>query len=60
MTKEKLNLPKTKPIENPNPTEEEIWSDERLDALHQVNLADSSLTSTARIILEKTLKKVDK
>ena len=58
MTKEKLNLPKTKPIENPNPTE--IWSDERLDALHQVNLADSSLTSTARIILEKTLKTVDK
>ena len=60
MTKEKLNLPKTKPIENPNPTEEEIWSDERLDALHQVNMADSAITASARIILKKSLKKVDK
>ena len=60
MTKEKLNLPKTKPIENPNPIVEEIWSDERLDALHQVNMADSAITASARIILKKSLKKVDK
>ena len=56
----KITLPKTKPMENLNPTDEEIWSDERLEALHQVNMADSAITASARIILEKTLKKVDK
>ena len=56
----KITPPKTKPIENPNSTDEEIWSDERLEALHQVNMADSSLTASARIVLEKSLKKVDK
>jgi hypothetical protein len=50
----KITPPKTEPIV------EEIWSDERLDALHQVNMADSAITASARIILEKTLKKVDK
>ena len=50
----KITPPKTEPIV------EEIWSDERLDALHQVNMADSAITASARIILKKSLKKVDK
>ena len=52
MTKEKLNLPKTKPTENPNPNAE--------PKVELPELEDSSLTATARLILEKTLKTVDK
>ena len=47
----KITLPKTKPIENPNPnTEPEVELPE---------LEDSSLTKTARLILEKTKEKSD-
>ena len=47
----KITLPKTKPIENPNPnTEPEVELPE---------LEDSSLTKTARLILEKTNEKSD-
>ena len=52
MTKEKLNLPKTKPMENPNPTGEE-------PDIIEVVLEDSSLTSAVRTILEKTKEKSD-
>jgi hypothetical protein len=51
MTKEKLNLPKTKPFENPNPNSEED--------VDLPELEDSSLTKTARLILEKTKEKSD-
>lgn len=47
-----FDLPKTKPTENPNPNAE--------PKVELPELEDSSLTATARIILEKTLKKVDK
>jgi len=46
-----ITLPKTKPIENPNPSEE------KLEQVPEVVLEDSSLTATARIILEKYVKK---
>mgnify|MGYP001311299046 CR=1 FL=1 len=48
-----FDLPKTKPIENLNPSEE---NPENIT----IELEDSSLTATARLILEKTLKTVDK
>ena len=51
MTKEKLNLPKTKPTENPNPNAE--------PEVDLPELEDSSLTSSARLILEKTKEKSD-
>jgi len=51
MTKEKLNLPKTKPTENPNPNAE--------PKVELPELEDSSLTATARLILEKTKEKSD-
>ena len=52
MTKEKLNLPKIKPMENPNPTDEE-------EVTIEVELEDSPLTSVVRTILEKTKEKSD-
>ena len=51
MTKENLNLPKTKPMENPNPSGEEVTI--------EVELEDSPLTSVVRTILEKTKEKSD-
>ena len=51
MTKEKLNLPKTTPMENPNPSGEEVTI--------EVELEDSSLARAARLILEKTKEKSD-
>lgn len=51
MTKENLTLPKSKPMENPNPNSE--------PEIELPELEDSSLTSTARIILEKTKEKSD-
>tara|TARA_Y100000588_G_scaffold66530_2_gene67021 strand:- start:843 stop:1010 length:168 start_codon:yes stop_codon:yes gene_type:complete len=51
MTKEKLNLPKTTPMENPNPSGEEVTI--------EVELEDSPLTSVVRTILEKTKEKSD-
>ena len=47
----KITLPKTKPIDNPNPNSEED--------IDLPELEDSSLTKTARLILEKTKKKSD-
>ena len=47
----KITLPKTKPIENPNPNSEED--------IDLPELEDSSLTKTARLILEKTKEKSD-
>ena len=52
MTKEKLNLPKTKPMENPNPTDEE-------EVTIEIELEDSPLSKAARLILEKTKEKSD-
>ena len=46
-----FDLPKTKPMENPNPNAE--------PDIDLPELEDSSLTSTARIILEKTKEKSD-
>ena len=46
-----FDLPKTKPTENPNPNSE--------TEVDLPELEDSSLTATARLILEKTKEKSD-